>query len=144
MWSYVAGFLFDAGREDVLLIEKQRPAWQRGKLNGVGGKIEPGETPEAAMEREFAEEAGVCGLAWERVADLTGPGFTVYFFAAFDDRIRLARTCEEERLIVRPVAEIATAADLIPNLKALIPLALDTSGLVKPIQLQDRGLPGEG
>jgi 8-oxo-dGTP pyrophosphatase MutT (NUDIX family) len=30
---------------EVLLIEKQKPAWQRGKLNGVGGKIEPGENP---------------------------------------------------------------------------------------------------
>ena len=44
----------------VLLIKKNRPDWQVGLLNGVGGKIEEiDKTPIAAMVREFCEETGV-------------------------------------------------------------------------------------
>ena len=57
--TYVAGFTFSENDTDVLLIEKQNPAWQRGFLNAVGGKIEPGEQPLEAMTREFKEETGV-------------------------------------------------------------------------------------
>jgi len=53
---YVVGFLFSEDQSRVLLVWKNRPAWQNGKLNGVGGKIEAGETPLQAMEREFKEE----------------------------------------------------------------------------------------
>lgn len=56
--EYVLGFMFNEDESKVLLIMKNRPAWQAGKLNGVGGKIEAGETPIQAMEREFAEETG--------------------------------------------------------------------------------------
>jgi 8-oxo-dGTP diphosphatase len=57
--EYVVGFLFDDARRVVVLLEKQKPLWQKGKLNGVGGKIEAGETPYQAMHREFEEETGV-------------------------------------------------------------------------------------
>lgn len=53
---YVLGFMFDHEEKHVLLIWKNRPKWQAGKLNGIGGKIEAGETPLQAMEREFTEE----------------------------------------------------------------------------------------
>ena len=45
----------------VVLTHKNRPAWQAGKLNGVGGKIELLESPVAAMVREF--ELGLATLA---------------------------------------------------------------------------------
>ncbi len=57
MKSYVVGLVFQGN--DVVLIRKTHPAWQCGKLNGVGGRMEPGETPQQAMAREFEEEAGV-------------------------------------------------------------------------------------
>ena len=61
MQEYVVGFLFDedarryhkTGHGNVVLIEKNRPAWQAGRLNGVGGHIEIGETPDEAISREF-------------------------------------------------------------------------------------------
>jgi hypothetical protein len=58
---YVLGFVFSEDSSRVLLVWKNRPAWQAGKLNGIGGKIEAGETPLQAMQREFREETLVDG-----------------------------------------------------------------------------------
>lgn len=50
-------FVFDgAGR--VLLIHKKR-GLGRGKINGPGGRLEPGETPVQAAVRETREELGI-------------------------------------------------------------------------------------
>lgn len=70
--NYVAGFLFESDLQRVLLRLKSRPAWQRGKLNGIGGKIEPGETPWLAMQREGREEASV------DVSHLAPPGWQLF------------------------------------------------------------------
>lgn len=56
--GYVLGFAFSHTMRSVVLIEKLKPDWQAGKLNGVGGKIEPGENAYDAMAREFFEETG--------------------------------------------------------------------------------------
>jgi 8-oxo-dGTP pyrophosphatase MutT (NUDIX family) len=53
---YVLGFVFDHDYHHVLLIEKRRPEWMMGRLNGLGGKIAEGESPAEAMERELREE----------------------------------------------------------------------------------------
>lgn len=53
----VVGFVF-RGKE-VVLILKNRPDWQAGRLNGVGGRVEAGESPKEAMVREFKEETGL-------------------------------------------------------------------------------------
>jgi 8-oxo-dGTP pyrophosphatase MutT (NUDIX family) len=55
----VLGFAFDPNFHSVLLIRKNRPSWQAGKLNGIGGHCKAGESFVQAMEREFKEEAGV-------------------------------------------------------------------------------------
>jgi hypothetical protein len=34
----VAGFLFRNNDTEVALIRKNKPDWQKGKLNGIGGK----------------------------------------------------------------------------------------------------------
>lgn len=58
MTAYVVGFAFDPLGK-VYLIRKNRPTWQVGLLNGIGGKVEPFESSIAAMSREFFEECGV-------------------------------------------------------------------------------------
>jgi 8-oxo-dGTP diphosphatase len=49
-------FILDGGR--VLLIRKKR-GFGAGKINGPGGKLEPGETPLQSAIRETQEEIGV-------------------------------------------------------------------------------------
>lgn len=56
---YTVGFMFSEDLRTVLLISKERPAWQKGKLNGIGGKVNIGESPVQAMVREFKEETGL-------------------------------------------------------------------------------------
>lgn len=80
--EYVCGFLFHD--EYVLLVQKARPDWCAGRLNGVGGKVEGEESPAEAMAREFLEETGVKTDAgdWRHFHTLTGETYRVRFFDA--------------------------------------------------------------
>src|ERR1035437_2138595 len=81
MQEYVAGFLFDGSI--VWLIRKNKPDWQKGKLNGIGGKIEEGELPFDAMRREFKEEAKLDIDSWKHYCTITDEKtWKVYFFYA--------------------------------------------------------------
>lgn len=58
MQEYVLGLVFDEDAIELVLVRKAKPDFQAGKLNGIGGKIEYGESPYQAMVREGVEEAG--------------------------------------------------------------------------------------
>lgn len=51
--------LFTSNLVYVWLMEKNKPEWQKGSLNGLGGKIEEGETIIEAGIRELKEEGGI-------------------------------------------------------------------------------------
>jgi 8-oxo-dGTP diphosphatase len=80
---YVLGFAFDHKSRQVLLINKERPDWQKGRINGVGGKINDDETASEAMTREFNEETGffTSQATWRLFCQLTGWDYSVYCFA---------------------------------------------------------------
>ncbi|WP_300288435.1 NUDIX domain-containing protein [uncultured Desulfovibrio sp.] len=52
-------------------MRRDHPEFQAGKLNGMGGKLEPGETLLDCMAREAVEEAGYFG-DWESCRDDSG------------------------------------------------------------------------
>jgi len=131
MKRYVCSFLFSPDRKRVLLIRKNRPAWQAGKLNGIGGKIEPGETPREAARREFREETGLDlpESAFTHLLTLGGPDdfgsgapWEGYFFRAFGT-IDDAQSLTDEAVEIHPTNPLP--ADTIPNLHWIIPLLLD-------------------
>lgn len=133
MMHYVAGFMFDHSRQRVALIRKQKPAWQRGKLNGIGGKVEDGENVFDAMVRGFAEETGYETTVeqWEQFMRMAGENdgglgaFRVDFFATVGD-LSMVRTMESEPVEIVWLKDVsAVRADMIENLPWLIPLALD-------------------
>lgn len=80
--EYVLGIMFSEDEKKVLTIWKNRPSWQAGKLNGIGGKIEAGESPLEAMHREFIEETGFIAKHYIiEVEDDSGP------MSAFDEPV---------------------------------------------------------
>jgi len=122
MKRYVCGFMFDSKYNEVLLIRKTKPVWQQGKLNGIGGKIESGESPHGAMVREFKEETGIDAPVWHRVCDLSGSDWHVIFYWCHGD-IHSAKATTNEQPIV--VSAKALPDNIIPNLSWLVPLASD-------------------
>ncbi len=131
--GYVLGFMFSEDRRYVALIEKNRPTWQAGLLNGVGGHIEDDDDgPGTAMAREFREETGVQTDPgdWEWYASLSNEKCFIYIFRMFSDKVWDARTLTDEEVFVRTIGN--NFDKRIPNLSWLIPLALDKStGLVR-------------
>ncbi|MFI9175155.1 (deoxy)nucleoside triphosphate pyrophosphohydrolase [Streptomyces lincolnensis] len=61
----VGAALIEGGR--VLAARRSAPAELAGRWELPGGKVEPGETPEAALVRELREELGVDAVVGERV-----------------------------------------------------------------------------
>lgn len=122
----VVGFAYCDG--EVLLIEKMRPEWQRGYMNGVGGHIEEGERPCEAMRREFREETAMdtSALQWVERVRLLGCGWQVLFFRAWLDRVErdsVRMTTDEEPVWV-PMNRL-WSLPVLPNLRWLVPLCYD-------------------
>lgn len=88
MEKYVVGFLIDT-QLNVVLIRKNKPQWQAGKLNGVGGKIEENESAYDAMVREFSEEAGIIFTSWNMYAKLTEQNkYDLFVFRGFVESVK--------------------------------------------------------
>lgn len=75
MNTKVLSLLFLRKDNEVLLAMKKR-GFGQGRWNGVGGKVEDGETIENAMVREAEEEIGVTPTSFEKVGDIR---FDEYF-----------------------------------------------------------------
>ena len=128
MNRYSAIAIFDKTLDRVVLIEKQKPAWQAGKANFPGGKVEAGDWPplkplddeyadfdDAASDahitcaiRETAEETGlildpsaVKHFATLRFTTDGQPG-ECRFFCCIGD-VDAATTKEQERIFVDSV-----------------------------------------
>ena len=123
--KYVVGFMYDPTLSKVVLIRKTKPEWQRGLLNGVGGKVGDnikGETPEQAIDREFKEETGVEGLSWTKFLTLRTPHSELHFFRSIGNVHRCISLTEEE-VGVFDVHDVMDRCDTIPNLRWCIQMA---------------------
>lgn len=140
--EYVVGFMFNEDKSKVALIRKTHPDWQKGLLNGIGGKIEKDEAPYDAMDREFGEETGYTvgddivntdengkiipdwfKYTWQQFLEYNGNGYVVYFFKTIGDLSKL-RTTTDEVVEIREVSSLPIL-EVIPNLRWIIPMAMD-------------------
>lgn len=136
MKFYVLGFMFDSSKSHVVLINKLRPEWQVGKLNGVGGHIESNESDESpvqAMVREFKEETGrdTNYYNWEHICTMSRYGdFECYVFRSFVSDLFNIKSITDEKVEIYPVSPLPP--NVISNLPWLIPLCLDNNNYTVP------------
>jgi 8-oxo-dGTP diphosphatase len=139
--QYVVGFLFNVSETGVVLIRKNKPKWQAGLLNGVGGKIEEGESPLQAMTREWLEETKTTFADWTYFCKLEHSGNVIYFFKGKADLV-LPPPDEGAEIpdwtTVSKIMGTNSAQLTIRNLKWLIPLALDVD--IKEVLVIDKSV----
>jgi 8-oxo-dGTP diphosphatase len=132
---YACGFLLyrAAFSTQVALIKKLRPTWQAGKFNGIGGRVEEGESPAAAMTREFMEETGVTVLGWRCFALLKHGDNLVYMFTAEVTVMKRLTQMTDEHVQWLGIPYLQYV-QRIANLDWLIPMAMSKNTEVAVIQ----------
>lgn len=133
--KYVVGLRFSLDLKNVALIRKLKPTWQAGLLNGIGGKIEDGETSEGAILREFEEETGLQTSIeqWHRFHHMRGTNndgraFQIEFFCSIGNLLYL-KSPEAEKIEIWEAARIGSGEqNTIGNLPWLVMLAKDFLG----------------
>jgi len=130
----VVGFVFDEKLLNVALIRKNKPKWQEGKLNGVGGKVRETEDYHEAMTREFEEETGVKIKRWRTLAVFTIQEVYLYFFYAVLEISLFSKikSMTDEPVVIANVDPLPSI--VVPNLKWLIPMCFD-NWITKPVRI---------
>ena len=83
MKQVVAGLILCDNQ--ILVCQRTRHQTMPLKWEFPGGKVEPGETPEAALHRELEEELGILATIGPKAATIRhsydgGPGVELHFF----------------------------------------------------------------
>lgn len=115
---FVLTLVFSPDLSEVVLLHKLRgPALVRNRTNFPGGGIEPGEDALIAGSREDFEETGLVipETAWS-VLDFRDFGDAeLTTLVAVSPDWHLARSCTDEPVFVKPVAEVRAAAAQNPD-----------------------------
>lgn len=130
MRNYVLAFMVNATNNQILLIKKKRPAFQAGKMNGIGGKIEGDETPVEAIIREVEEETGLktTEYEWANFGEMRLPdGGKVHLFKTFRDDLENALSMTDEEVVVMDIDYNVLKPLVMPNLIWLIDVAMDNT-----------------
>lgn len=123
---YILGFVFDASLEQVLLIHKKRPAWQKGRINGLGGHIEENESPVEAIMREVKEECGITvtrGI-WKKIGIIESRISKCFVFTAiYREKLSDIQTKTDEKVQWYKINKLPKR--IVSNLTWFIPLCRD-------------------
>jgi len=141
MQLYSCGLIFDDSKQNVMLIQKRRPAWQNGLFNGIGGHVEEGETPLECMYREAKEESTINNTYWRFLAVYKTSSFEVHFFWTEEPDLNKIRPLTDEQLHVFSIKDLFNPnyyfySSLAPNIRLLIELALNHKDLRLPVILE--------
>lgn len=119
MPDYVVIALFNEA--NILVAHKDRPDWQKGRLNLPGGKIEPGESSEIAAHRELKEETGLESNL-EVMGYIVDGSSIIYCYRGFSKADPMPQPGETERMEWLSLESIRSDPRLIPNLRVIIPM----------------------
>lgn len=140
----MVGFLFPFEQPDSVVLLRKRTKgkdgveFMDGLLNGLGGKVEPGEPGAAAMDRECREECGGLVANWEEVAVLTDGNFQLEVFRA---DCLLAQVPAEndvgERFRIVRIRDVVEQEHVrtIPNLQWMVPMAMGADRAFWPFSI---------
>ena len=128
MNKYVLIFAFNEDDHVLMIRKSKRPEHHIGLLNGLGGKIEEGETAGVAAIREFSEETGISEeeiVLMGTFGEMSGPSWDVtmmWMKANFDSFFSL--NTEEGKVDAYDPADCLTWK-AVPNIQWLVPMAFE-------------------
>lgn len=132
---------FCISHDEVLLVRREKPPFP-GCWNGLGGKIEAGESAIDSIRRELREEAWIRlsvssnirykGIvAWSESDNLRWRGMHLFTLRLKRSRSRMAQTSltDEGVLSWVPIAQLKWPLSIpaAPNLPTMLPMALDNA-----------------
>lgn len=121
---YTLGILFDSNLNEVLLIEKQRPEWQKGFYNFPGGKVETDETSKECIIREFKEETNLDVTDWLYIGRIiNSKNYYVDVFASIHNGKEEVQQMTDEKPEWIWFVNIPLPNNTISNLTWLVPFA---------------------
>ena len=131
MIKYVTGYVLSEDLKRVLLIRKNRPEKQNGKLNGIGGKRERkildegvGDEHELyAICREFEEETGVKTFYydWTHADKLYNDNFELDIYYCVSNKfLESAKTMETEEVGIYDISSLFGREDLMNTVEWVI------------------------
>lgn len=137
---YVLIFPFVNSNQEVLLVRKRSPEWQRGKLNGIGGKIDesfPDRISEYTAVRQLKVEAGI-GATLESL-QLFAMITDEYTYHVDCYRLRTHLPISYQGTGTEDVArygfpQVLTRKDLVSPVQILLPMALDMR-ILSPVRM---------
>lgn len=113
-----------------LVVHKDRPSWQKGRINLPGGKIDPEDNgcPVVAALRELKEEAGYEATTGFPAGRLEFDGGVVHVVSVLVNRNAQGepkpRPGETEKVEWTVFPVLREDPRLLPNLRVMIPLLL--------------------
>lgn len=139
--AFVLALLYSVDRRHVVLMRRTRPAWQAGRVNALGGRLQPGESAVAAARREVREECGVDVAEWREVLVWEDAEYVMHVMRGVSELALEARTIEDQEVFLADVR--ALPDNVIDNLRWLVPLALDAD-VAFPIVVRSAAAEGSG
>ncbi len=139
--AFVLALLYSVDHRQVVLMRRTRPVWQAGRVNGLGGRLMPGETAATAARREVREECGVDVAEWREVLVWEDAEYVMHVMRGESEQAREARTMEDQEVFLADVH--ALPHNVIDNLRWLVPLALDAD-VAFPITVRSAAAEGSG
>lgn len=123
---FTLGIVFSSDMEFIFLIRKSLPLYQKGKLNGVGGKVLSGETYEDNMARKSLEEVGYSG-EWKRLGLMRWWGTIdcALFYSVMEPGQRAPHKCSEAVELIAVKDLPAFRWQMVPPLFFIIQAALE-------------------
>ena len=84
-------------------MRRTRPAWQAGRVNALGGRLQPGESAVAAARREVREECGVDVAEWREVLVWEDAEYVMHVMRGVSELALEARTIEDQEVFLADV-----------------------------------------